>query len=156
MMSLKPVSLAFAAATLITIAGVPPAGAQQYGGPPPQYGAPAPPQYGAPPPPQYGAPAEPQYGAAAEPQNAGPTQLVTNGPQANVETQSPNWSAQQNVVQSERYDRLLETNTGFRDARIQKECGPITDPQLHQNCISSFAQMEPSTAASAPPRHRRS
>jgi hypothetical protein len=92
------------------------------------------------------------------PQQSGPTQLLTNGPQANVETQSPNWSAQQNVIQSERYDRLLETNHSFRDARMQKECGPITDPQLHQNCIASFAQMEPSTNAATPasPRHRRS
>jgi hypothetical protein len=74
----------------------------------------------------------------ARAQPAGLVQLVTNGPQANVEAQSPNWSAQQNVIQSQRYDRLVGTNGAFRQARMQKECGPITDPQLHQSCIASF------------------
>ena len=115
MMSLKPLTLACAAAALIGIAGLTPARAQW----------------------------------------SGPTQLVTNGPQANVETQSPNWSAQQNVIESQRYDRLVETNRGFREARMREECGPITDPQLHANCVASFAQMEPSSAP-AQPRHRRS
>jgi hypothetical protein len=45
-------------------------------------------------------------------------------------------TARQNVVQSERYDRLLETNRAFRQARMRKECGPITDPQLHQQCLA--------------------
>jgi hypothetical protein len=114
MMSLKPLSLAFAAAALIGIAGLTPARAQP----------------------------------------AGPVQLLTNGPQANVEAQSPSWSAQQNVVQSQRYDRLVETNGAFRQARMRKECGPITDPQLHESCIASFAPMEPSSAPAQPRHHR--
>jgi hypothetical protein len=149
---LKPVSLAFAAAALMTIAGVPPAGAQQYGDTAPQYGDMAP-QYG--PSPQYGGPPQQPYGAAPEQQyGGGPTQLVTNGPQANVETQSPNWSARQNVIQSQRYDRLVETNGAFREARMRKECGPISDPQLHESCIASFGQMEPSSAPAQPRHHR--
>jgi hypothetical protein len=44
-------------------------------------------------------------------------------------------TVRQNVIQSERYDRLLETNRAFRQARMRKECGPITDPQLHQQCL---------------------
>jgi hypothetical protein len=93
--SLKPVTLAFMAASLVGIAGLTPARAQM-------------------------------------------TQLVTNGPQANVESQSPNWSARQNVIESQRYERLVETNRAFRDARMREECGPITDPQLHASCIASF------------------
>jgi hypothetical protein len=46
--------------------------------------------------------------------------------------------AQQNVIESKQYERLLRTNPGFRQARMRKECGPITDPQLHQSCVASF------------------
>ena len=53
---------------------------------------------------------------------------------------SPSWSAQRNVVESEQYDRLLKTNPAFRQARMRKECGPITDPQLHHQCLESFAR----------------
>jgi hypothetical protein len=28
----------------------------------------------------------------------------------------------------------------FRQARMREECGPITDPQLHQQCLDSFAR----------------
>ena len=107
MMSLKPVSMALAAAALIEIAGLSPAWAQM----------------------------------------GGLVQVVTNGPQANVEAQSPNWSARQNVIESQRYDRLVGTSPAFRAARMRKECSPITDPQLHASCIASFNQEEPMTAA---------
>jgi hypothetical protein len=87
----------------------------------------------------------------------GNTETVTNGPQGSP---PPNWSARRNVVESERYDRLLETNRGFRQARIRKECGPITDQQLHQQCLDSFAQYEPAGATgygtSTSSRHYRS
>ena len=46
--------------------------------------------------------------------------------------------AQQNVIESKQYERLLRTNPAFRQARMRKECGPITDPQLHQSCAASF------------------
>src|SRR5215469_4751308 len=52
----------------------------------------------------------------------------------------------ENVIQSERYDRLLETNGSFRQARMRRECGPITDPELRQSCLDSFAQYEPAAA----------
>ena len=55
-------------------------------------------------------------------------------------------AAGQNVIQSERYDRLVEANRSFRQARMRKECGPITDPQLRQSCFDSFAQYEPAAA----------
>jgi hypothetical protein len=89
--------------------------------------------------------------------SAGRTQTVTSGPQADPGDTSPSWSARQNVIQSQRYDKALETNRGFREARMKKECGPVTDPQLHQQCLASFNQNEPfsgtSTGSSAP-RHR--
>jgi len=83
---------------------------------------------------------------AAQPYPGG-TQTVTNRPQADAGDISPNWSARQNVIESQRYDKLLESNRGFREARMRKECGPITDPQLHQQCLDSFAQYEPSGGA---------
>ena len=57
-------------------------------------------------------------------------------------------SPRQNVIQSLHYDRTLETNRAFRQARMRKECGPINDPQLHQSCLASFNQDEPSTRSS--------
>lgn len=47
-------------------------------------------------------------------------------------------SAQQNVRQSQQYEALVCSNPSFRAKRIQQECGPITDPQLHQSCLASF------------------
>jgi hypothetical protein len=63
---------------------------------------------------------------------------------ANAATSSD--PARRNVIQSERYDRLLETNKSFRQARMRRECSPITDPQLRQSCFDSFAQYEPAAA----------
>src|ERR1700760_2660153 len=97
-------------------------------------------------------PAHAQMAAPAGP-NA---EVVTNGPQANPGDMSPSWSARQNVIQSERYDRLLETNRGFREARMRRECGPITDPELRQQCLASFHQDEPYAGSSSPRRHVRS
>ncbi len=84
------------------------------------------------------------------------TQVVTNGPQANPGDMSPSWSARRNVIESQRYDRLLETHPGFRQARIRKECGPITDPELRQQCLASFQQNEPYMGSSASRRNYRS
>jgi hypothetical protein len=97
---LKPVSLAFAAASLIGIATLAPAQAQMTPNP----------------------------------------QVITNGPQSSGVEQSGTWSPRQNVVNSQRYTRLVETNPAFRANRMRKECGPITDPQLHAQCVASFSQ----------------
>jgi hypothetical protein len=80
------------------------------------------------------------------------TEVVTNGPQTNSGDVSPSWSARRNVIESQHYDRLLETNRGFRQARMRKECGPITDPELRQQCLASFHQDEPYTGSSTPRR----
>src|SRR5258708_6214130 len=69
---------------------------------------------------------------------------------------SPSWSARQNVIESKQYDRLLQTNQAFRQARMRKECGPITDPELHASCLASFNRSKPYVGSSTPPRHHRS
>jgi hypothetical protein len=83
------------------------------------------------------------------------TEVVTNGPQTDSGDRSPSWSARRNVIESQRYDRLLETNRGFRQARMRKECGPITDPELRQQCVASFGQDEPYMGSSASRRNYR-
>ncbi len=76
------------------------------------------------------------------------TEIVTNGPQASPGDRSASGAAEQNVRDSHRYDRMVETSPGFRAARMRQECGPITDPQLHQSCIASFNQDEPGAGPS--------
>ena len=126
----------------------PPQGAYGYGPPqgtypPPGAYGPSPGAYGARPgpdgPPQ--GPYAPQTQYVAPPSaGAAGAQLITNGPQTNPGDVSPSWSAQRNVVESEEYERLLKGNPAFRQARMRKECGPITDPQLHRQCLDSFAR----------------
>jgi hypothetical protein len=77
-------------------------------------------------------------------------QVVTNGPQAS-RGDFGDWSARRNVIESAHYDRLLETNMGFRQARMRKECGPIGDPQLRDQCLASFDQYEPTMVGSSIP-----
>jgi hypothetical protein len=71
---------------------------------------------------------------------AAQTELVTNGPQGSPADAAS--SARQNVKQSQNYDAMLSANPGFRAQRIQKECGPITDPRLHSECVASFGPNE--------------
>jgi hypothetical protein len=66
--------------------------------------------------------------------------MVTNGPQIDPGDSPGAWSAQQNVRDSKRYEAVLHANGSFRANRINKECGPINDPQLHANCVASFGQ----------------
>src|SRR2546423_12478896 len=79
------------------------------------------------------------------------TEVVTNGPQTNPGDMSPSWSARRNVIESQHYDRLLETSRAFRQARMQKECGPINDPELRASCLASFDQYEPAVGSSTRP-----
>src|SRR5438094_2760360 len=78
-------------------------------------------------------------------------ELVTNGPQAS-RGDFGDWSARRNVIESRHYDALLETNWRFRQARMRKECGPISDPQLHSSCLASFDQFEPMVGSTRAPR----
>ena len=47
-------------------------------------------------------------------------------------------SAQENVRQSEQYERAVCANAAFREKRIKQECGTIDDPKMHENCVASF------------------
>ena len=66
--------------------------------------------------------------------------VVTNGPQIDPGDRPGAWSAQQNVRDSKRYEAVVHANSSFRANRIDKECGPIDDPQLHANCVASFGK----------------
>ena len=151
--------LAFSAVCLVSIATLPAAHAQTAGDPGgnpmgtygPNAGGPGLTPYSGGSPSAYPAPGtyapQSQYAPPPPAAGMGGTEMVTNGPQTNSGDVSPSWSAQRNVAESEHYDRLLERNPAFRQARERKECGPITDPQLRQQCLDSFAQYEPSGAA---------
>ena len=70
----------------------------------------------------------------ANAQMAGGTELVTNGPQTDPGDVSPSWSARQNVIDSQRYDRLLQTSRGFgADAPgVWPDHGSATSLQLYR------------------------
>jgi hypothetical protein len=72
-----------------------------------------------------------------------PAELITNGPQANPGDAGGAAAAQQNQRESGQYERLLRSNPAFRASRIAKECGPVTDPQLHAACVASFGTPNP-------------
>jgi hypothetical protein len=65
-------------------------------------------------------------------------ELVTNGPQLNAGDKTGDWSAERNLRDSQRYEALVQKNPGFRANRMQKECGPIDNPQMRADCLASF------------------
>jgi len=81
------------------------------------------------------------------------TVFVKHPPIVSAGDVSETWDARQNVIDSKRYEQLLRTNPAFRQARMRKECGSITDPQLHQSCLASFDRYGPSVGSSQAPRH---
>jgi hypothetical protein len=70
------------------------------------------------------------------------TQVWTNAPRINAGDRAGSMAARNNA-ESRQYDRLLEMSPGFRQSRMRRECGPIADAQLRQNCFASFARYEP-------------
>jgi len=64
----------------------------------------------------------------------------------------PDPGAAANVRQSEQYEQAVRTNPGFRAKRMQQECGPVTDPELHASCVASFGGN--GAAPSSKRRHR--
>jgi len=81
-------------------------------------------------------------------------ELVTNGPQAS-RGDFGDWNARRNVIESRHYDRLLQISPGFRHARMRRECGPISDPQLRSSCLASFNQYGPMVGSTVAPRRYR-
>jgi hypothetical protein len=57
--------------------------------------------------------------------------------QASAQT-PPDPGAAANVRQSQQYEQAVHSNPGFRAKRMQQECGPVTDPELHASCVASF------------------
>ena len=58
---------------------------------------------------------------------------------ASAQMPTNNPAAIANVRESKQYNAVMRSNPGFRQKRMQLECGPITDPQLHASCMSSFS-----------------
>ena len=85
----------------------------------------------------------------------GPTQVqvASNQPQASA-GDFGDWSAERNNIESAQYDHLLQVSPGFRHMRMRQECGPISDPQLHEQCRASFDQYEPARYGADMPRWR--
>jgi hypothetical protein len=59
----------------------------------------------------------------------------------------PDPGAAANVRQSEQYEQVLRSNPSFRAKRMQQECGPINDPELHASCVASFQPNGPTPSA---------
>jgi hypothetical protein len=78
------------------------------------------------------------------------TVTMKHAPITGPDDVSESWSARQNVIDSKRYEMLLRTNPAFRQARMHRECGPITDPQLRASCQASFERY---VGSSESPRH---
>jgi hypothetical protein len=70
--------------------------------------------------------------------SANRAEVVTNGPHANPHGNADSWSTRQNVRDSQRYEAVVHSNSGYRASRVKKECGPVNDPQLHASCVASF------------------
>jgi hypothetical protein len=66
------------------------------------------------------------------------TGLISTGASPVWAQSAGNESAAQNVRESQQYEQLVCGNPAFRESRMREECGPITDPQLHQSCLASF------------------
>ncbi|HEX6440675.1 MAG TPA: hypothetical protein VF007_00705 [Stellaceae bacterium] len=64
--------------------------------------------------------------------------LIGAAATASAQTPPRSESAQQNVRESEQYERAICSNAAFRAKRIKQECDPITDPQLHESCLATF------------------
>ena len=71
-------------------------------------------------------------------QTTRPRVVVKHPPIVSQGDLSDSWSARQNVIESKQYEQALRTNPAFRQARMRRECGPITDPELHKSCLASF------------------
>ena len=91
-------------------------------------------------------------GSAAYGTTPGYNSRQSSVPQANQSGVGQSASARRNVIESKQYDRAVETNRGFRQARMRKECGPITDPELRQSCLASFNREEAQTGSSTSSR----
>ena len=66
------------------------------------------------------------------------TLVLTLGGRVSAQQTPPDPGAAANVRQSQTYEQVLQGNPSFRAKRMQQECGPVTDPELHASCVASF------------------
>ena len=67
-------------------------------------------------------------------------EVITNGPQPGPGEMRSDRSAPENVRNSQRYESLVHSNPNFRAVRERKECGPIDEPRLQEECVASFGK----------------
>lgn len=72
--------------------------------------------------------------------NTGGVEVITNGPQVDPGDGRADRRASDNVRDSRRYEALIHANATFRAVRERKECGPISDPAMHADCVASFGE----------------
>src|SRR5689334_5013956 len=65
-------------------------------------------------------------------------QLRTMEPRSNA-SHGVEWMASSDRMEDGRYEHRLRTDPAFRQSRMQKECGPITDMVLRVRCEDSFS-----------------
>jgi len=87
---------------------------------------------------QMWAPMPPPAVIAPMPPGPGEVEFFSDTPKVEPGDNPANWSARQNVIESQRYERLVHTNPAFRASRIRKECGGYSDPQAFRKCASTF------------------
>ena len=66
------------------------------------------------------------------------TLVLALGGRVSAQQTPPDPGAAANVRQSQTYEQVLHGNPSFRAKRMQQECGPVTDPELHASCVASF------------------
>ena len=76
--------------------------------------------------------------------------VLAFGGRVSAQQTPPDPGAAANVKQSQTYEQVLQSNSSFRAKRMQQECGPITDAELHASCVASFGGDSP-----PPPRKSR-
>jgi hypothetical protein len=67
-------------------------------------------------------------------------EVITNGPQPSPGDAVAVRSASDNLRDSQRYEALVGANATFRAVRERKECGSISDPRMHADCLASFGK----------------
>lgn len=78
--------------------------------------------------------------AARAQMNSNGVAVITNGPQFTPGDRPHERSGRQNVRDSERYESVVHSNANYRSERERRECGPITDPRMHEHCRTSFGR----------------
>jgi hypothetical protein len=92
---------------------------------------------------------------AAQAEDMRGAEVVTNGPRINPGDRTGAWSAERNVRDSQRYERLTHTSGSFRADRIRRECGTLHGRRAHAECVASFGRHEGSSRSNGDYRNDR-